>query len=102
MHVFLVFFCFWKQFSARLPSTSFWHSSTFLNPFFYPFLFLSLFTFLPLFSGPGTESKPGVGKDKVYKAPEYFQSELYSFYDHEKSLIDKRLPQPKSGLSEFW
>jgi len=49
-----------------------------------------------------TEIKPSVGKDKEYKSPEYFGYDDMSFYDIEKSVVDQRVPQPKSGLTEYW
>ena len=48
------------------------------------------------------EAKPTVGKDKEYKSPEYFGYDDMSFYDIEKSVVDQRVPQPKSGLTEYW
>merc|ERR1711893_163696 len=53
-------------------------------------------------AGKATEIKDTVGKDKEYKAPEFFGYDNYSFYDIEKECVDKRCPQPKSGLSEYW
>ena len=52
----------------------------------------------------GTEAKDGLGKEKEYKNPEYFNNEQYSYYDMEKELVEsnKRLEQPQSGLSEYW
>ena len=57
---------------------------------------------LKFISGKATEIKDTVGKDKEYKAPEFFGYDNYSFYDIEKECVDKRCPQPKSGLSEYW
>ena len=47
-------------------------------------------------AGPGTEAKEGLGKDKEYNK--------YSYFDIEKQLVDsnKRVEQPKSGLTKFW
>ena len=53
-------------------------------------------------SGPATEIKPEVGKDKEYKAPEFFGYNDMSFYDIEVSVEKQRCPQPKSGLTEYW
>jgi len=53
-------------------------------------------------AGPATQIKEGVGKDKVYQSPEYFGYDDMSFYDIEKSVVDQRVPQPKSGLTEYW
>merc|ERR1712088_112412 len=52
----------------------------------------------------GTEVKPDLGKDKTYKAPEFFGYDNYSFYDIEVGVVDegKRCPQPESGLTEYW
>ena len=55
-----------------------------------------------IFTGPATEIKADVGKTKSYKVPEYFKYNAYSFYDLEKDMVKDRVPQPKSGLSEFW
>lgn len=51
-----------------------------------------------------TEIKPDVGKEKTakYQSPEYFGYNDMSFYDIEKSCEKQRVPQPKSGLSEYW
>ena len=53
-----------------------------------------------------TEIKPGVGKGlgTMYKMPEYFGHDIYSFYDMEKEIVESglRLPQPRSGLTEWW
>ncbi len=57
---------------------------------------------LCVYSGPGTEAKPDVGKGKNYQVPEYFQYNKYSFHDVEMDMAKGRVPQPKSGLSEFW
>ena len=55
-------------------------------------------------SGPGTEIKPGLGKDKEYPVTEFFEYNQYSYFDIEKQIVDgkKRVDQPKSGLTEFW
>ena len=55
-------------------------------------------------TGVGTEVKPDLGKDKTYKAPEFFGYDNYSFYDIEVGVVDegKRCPQPESGLTEYW
>ena len=55
-------------------------------------------------TGLGTEAKDGLGKEKDYKNPEYFNKEHYSYYDREKELVEsnKRLEQPQSGLSDYW
>ena len=55
-------------------------------------------------AGPGTEAKEGLGKDKVYPNPEFFKYNNYSYFDIEKDVVDsnKRVEQPKSGLTEFW
>ena len=52
-------------------------------------------------AGPGTEAKEGLVKDKEYPNPEYNK---YSYFDIEKQLVDsnKRVEQPKSGLTKFW
>ena len=60
--------------------------------------FRSSFRFL----GEATEIKAEVGKDKEYKSPEYFAYDDMSFYDIEKSVVDQRCEQPKSGLTEYW
>ena len=54
--------------------------------------------------GPGTAIKEGLGKGKGYAVPEYFENDLYSYYDMEKHLVDskKRLEQPESGLTDYW
>ena len=51
-----------------------------------------------------TEIKPDVGKEKTakYQSPEYFGYNDMSFYDIEKSCEKQRVPQPKSGLTEYW
>ena len=45
-----------------------------------------------------------LGKDKTYKAPEFFGYDNYSFYDIEVGVVGegKRCPQPESGLTEYW
>ncbi len=43
-----------------------------------------------------------MGKDKTYKAPEYFKYNKYSFFDVEGEMTKSRCPQPKSGLTDFW
>ena len=55
-------------------------------------------------AGPGTEAKEGLGKDKEYPNPEFFKYNNYSYFDIEKQVVDsnKRVEQPKSGLTEFW
>lgn len=53
-------------------------------------------------AGKATEVKPDMGKNKAYQVPEYFSYNNYSFYDLEKSMDKQRVPQPNSGLSEFW
>ena len=55
-------------------------------------------------SGPGTEAKPGLGKDKEYPVTEFFEYNQYSYFDIEKQIVEgkKRVEQPKSGLTEFW
>lgn len=55
-------------------------------------------------AGPGTEAKEGLGKGKVYPNPEFFKYNNYSYFDIEKDVVDsnKRVEQPKSGLTEFW
>ncbi len=50
----------------------------------------------------GSAAKAQVGKGKAYQSPEYFSYDKYSFHDVEKAMESKRVPQPKSGLSEFW
>ena len=52
--------------------------------------------------GVATEVKPDLGKDKTYKAPEFFGYNDMSFYDIEASVEKQRCPQPKSGLTEYW
>jgi len=52
--------------------------------------------------GVATEIKPDLGKDKTYKAPEFFGYNDMSFYDIEASVEKQRCPQPKSGLTEYW
>ena len=51
-----------------------------------------------------TEIKPSVGKGEndAYQSPEYFAYNEMSFYDIEKSVENQRVPQPKSGLTEYW
>lgn len=55
-------------------------------------------------AGPGTEIKEGLGKGKDYPNPEFFKYNNYSYFDIEKQVVDsnKRVEQPKSGLTEFW
>jgi len=55
-------------------------------------------------AGLGTEAKTELGKDKTYKAPEFFGYDNYSFYDIEVGVVGegKRCPQPDSGLTEYW
>ena len=55
-------------------------------------------------AGPGTSAKPGLGKEKEYPVPEFFEYNQYSYFDIEKQIVDgkKRVEQPKSGLTEFW
>ena len=55
-------------------------------------------------AGPGTEIKEGLGKGKEYQVPEFFKYDNYSYFDIEKQVVDsnKRVPQPESGLTEFW
>ena len=57
-----------------------------------------------LSSDLATEIKPDVGKEKTakYQSPEYFGYNDMSFYDIEKSCEKQRVPQPKSGLTEYW
>ena len=43
-----------------------------------------------------------MGKGKAYQAPEFFKYNAYSYFDVEKDMVKDRVPQPKSGLSEFW
>ena len=66
-----------------------------------PFLLLTLVLYLS--AGLATEIKPDVGKEegKNYKSPEYYAYNDMSFYDIEKS-VEGRVPQPKSGLTEYW
>ena len=52
--------------------------------------------------GLATEAKPDVGHGKTYQVPEYFKYNQYSYFDVEKDMVKDRVPQPKSGLSEFW
>lgn len=54
------------------------------------------------FSGLATEIKPDVGKGKKYQVPEYFKYNQYSYFDVEKDMVKDRVPQPKSGLTDFW
>ena len=60
--------------------------------------------FLGKDAGPGTEAKEGLGKGKEYPNPEFFKYNNYSYFDIEKQVVDsnKRVEQPKSGLTEFW
>ena len=55
-----------------------------------------------VFQGPATEIKPTVGKGKEYQAPEFFKYDSYSYYDVEKDMAKDRVPQPKSGMTDFW
>merc|ERR1711902_439060 len=52
--------------------------------------------------GVATQAKPEVGKDKAYKAPEFFKYDKYSYFDAETAMVPKRVEQPKSGATEFW
>jgi hypothetical protein len=38
----------------------------------------------------------------IPQVPEYYAYNPYSFFDVEKDMVKQRLPQPKSGLTEFW
>jgi len=53
-------------------------------------------------SAKGTEVKDTVGKTKAYKVPEFFAYNSYSYFDVEKDMVKQRVPQPKSGQTEFW
>ena len=57
-----------------------------------------------MFLGPATQIKPDVGKGKAYQVPEYFEyrDSGYSYFDVEKTMVSQRVPQPLSGLSEYW
>ena len=54
------------------------------------------------FTGLATQIKPDVGKGKAYQVPEYFGYNNYSYFDVEKDMVAQRVPQPSSGLSEYW
>ena len=56
------------------------------------------------FTGLATQIKPGVGKEKgkAYQVPEFFTYNNYSYFDVEKEMVAQRVPQPSSGLSEYW
>ena len=58
--------------------------------------------FLLCFTGLATQIKPDVGKGKAYQVPEYFAYNNYSYFDVEKDMVAQRVPQPSSGLSEYW
>ena len=64
---------------------------------------LNLIYFL-YFLGLATQIKPGVGhgKGKTYEVPEFFSYNTYSYFDLESSMAKQRVPQPASGLSEYW
>lgn len=55
-------------------------------------------------AGPGTQIKPGTGKEKgkAYQVPEFFEYNSFSYFDVEKTMVTQRVPQPASGLSEYW
>ena len=53
-------------------------------------------------TGPATQIKPDVGKGKAYQVPEFFEYNNYSYFDIESSMAKQRIPQPSSGLSEYW
>ena len=76
--------------------------SWFILRFLQNFLFKN-FHYLKIV-GLGTEAKTELGKDKTYKAPEFFGYDNYSFYDIEVGVVGegKRCPQPDSGLTEYW
>ncbi len=64
---------------------------------------VSVFSIPPPSSiGQGTSVKPDVGLGKKYQVPEYFKYNAYSYYDEEIAMMKGRVPQPKSGLSEYW
>ncbi|XP_055352293.1 uncharacterized protein LOC129598422 [Paramacrobiotus metropolitanus] len=50
----------------------------------------------------GSAGRPKDGKIRMddYKVQEYFQHNLYTFYDVEKSMVSSRLPQPSSNQQE--
>jgi len=52
--------------------------------------------------GPATQIKPGLGKGKAYQVPEFFEYDQYSYFSIEKDMQAQRVPQPKSGASEYW
>ena len=81
-------------------SSDIWHGLGFRH--FKSFAPLSYKYFLP--SDLATEIKPDVGKEATakYQGPEYFGYNNMSFYDIEKSCEKQRVPQPKSGLTEYW
>ena len=53
-------------------------------------------------SDKATEIKPDCGKGKTYQVPEYYGYNTFSYFELEKDMSKQRLPQPKSGLTEFW
>ena len=55
-----------------------------------------------MYSGLATQVKPDVGLGKTYQVPEYFKFDKYSYFDVEKQMETQRVPQPASGLSEYW
>jgi len=53
-------------------------------------------------TGPATQIKPGLGKGKAYQVPEFFEYDQYSYFSIEKDMAAQRVPQPKSGATEYW
>ena len=52
--------------------------------------------------GLATQAKPDVGLGKTYQVPEYFEYNAFSYFEVEKNMVTQRVPQPSSGLSEYW
>ena len=52
--------------------------------------------------GLATQAKPDMGHGKTYQVPEFFGYNAMSYFDIEKTMVAQRVPQPSSGLSEYW
>lgn len=53
-------------------------------------------------AGLATQAKPDMGHGKTYQVPEFFGYNAMSYFDIEKTMVAQRVPQPSSGLSEYW